>query len=125
MNVPINNVMSKFLQLFEAHYPKGEAKFDEFLTKRAEGAAKIEKSAKEKGGYSILTAYHFAGKKKPYADSKKWESKEAKDKHYKEKAMEALEKLKDLDSLSQKEFQTISGEFEVYGEVYIRSTKGE
>jgi hypothetical protein len=117
--------MSKFLQLCESHYPKGADKFDEFLTKRAAGAAKIEKSAKEKGGYSILTAYHFAGKKKPYADSKKWESKEAKDKHYKEKAMEALEKLKDLDNLTQKEFQMISGEFEVYGEVYIRSVKGE
>ena len=97
----------------------------EILTKRAAGAAKIEKSAKEKGGYSILTAYHFAGKKKPYADSKKWESKEDKEKHYKEKAMEALERLKDLDGLTQKEFQMISGEFEVYGEVYIRSVKGE
>ena len=118
-------MQSKFLQLFESQYPKGEGKFDEFLVKRAAGAAKIEKSAKEKGGYSILTAYHFAGKKKPYADSKKWESKEAKDKHYKEKAMEALDRLKDLDSLSQKDFQMISGEFEVYGEVYIRSTKGE
>lgn len=117
--------MSKFLELFESHYPTGEDKFDEFLTKRAEGAAKIEKSAKEKGGYSILTAYHFAGKKKPYADSKKWESKEDKEKHYKEKAMEALERLKDLDGLTQKEFQMISGEFEVYGEVYIRSKKGE
>lgn len=111
--------------LFEAHYPKGEEKFDEFLVKRAAGAKKIEKSARKKGGYSILTAYHFAGKSKPYADSKKWESKEAKDKHYKEKAMEALDKLKNLDSLSQQEFQRISGEFEVYGEVYIRSTKGQ
>lgn len=117
--------MSKFLQLFESHYPIREDKFNEFLTKRAEGAAKIEKSAKEKGGYSILTAYHFAGKRKPYADSKKWESKEDKEKHYKEKAMEALEKLKDLDSLSQKDFQAISGEFEAYGEVYIRSIEGE
>jgi hypothetical protein len=117
--------MSKFLQLFESHYPKGEEKFDEFLIKRAAGAAKIEKSARAKGGYSILTAYHFAGKKKPYADSKKWESKEEKNKHFKQKAMEALDKLKDLDNLTQKEFQMISGEFEVYGEVYIRSVKGE
>lgn len=117
--------MNKFLQLFEAHYPKGADNFDEFLVKRAAGAKKIEKSTKAKGGYSILTAYHYAGKSKPYADSKKWESKEEKDKHYKQKAMEALDKLKNLDSLSQKEFQTLSGEFEVYGEVYIRSTKGE
>lgn len=117
--------MSKFIQLCEAHYPKGDENFDEFLVKRAAGAAKIEKSARDKGGYSILTAYHFAGKKKPYIDSKKWETKEDKNKHYKEKALEALERLKDLDSLSQKEFQMISGEFEVYGEVYIRSTKGE
>jgi hypothetical protein len=116
---------SKFMLIFEANYPKGEKNFDEFLVKRAVGAKKIEKSSRQKGGYSILTAYHFAGKKKPYADSKKWESKEDRDKHYKQKAMEALAKLKNLDSLSQKEFQTISGEFEVYGEVYIRSKKGQ
>ena len=32
-------------------------------------------------------------------------------------------KLKDLDKLSQKEFQALMGELEVWGEVYIRATK--
>jgi len=33
------------------------------------------------------------------------------------------EKLKDLDSLTQKDFQMISGSLEAYGEVYIQSVK--
>jgi hypothetical protein len=42
-----------------------EEKFNEFLEKRSTGAAKLAQSAKEKGGYSILTAIHFAAKAKP------------------------------------------------------------
>jgi hypothetical protein len=100
-----------------------EEAFDTFITKRAAGAAKIAHSAKEKGGFSTLTAIHFAAKVKPYAESEKWHDKEGKNEHYKAKAKEVYEKLKDLDSLSQKQFQALMGELEVWGEVYIRSTK--
>ena len=33
------------------------------------------------------------------------------------------DKLSDLDSLSQKDFQSISGSLEAYGEVYIQTIK--
>jgi hypothetical protein len=100
-----------------------EESFDVFLTKRAAGAAKIAHSAKEKGGFSTLTAIHFAAKAKPYAESEKWHAKEGKEAHFKKKAKEVYDKLKDLDSLSQKQFQALMGELEVWGEVYIRTTK--
>ena len=100
-----------------------EEKFDEFLNKRKVGAEKIAKSSKEKGGYATLTAIHFAAKEKPYQDCLKWEDKAGKEEHYKAKAEEIYKRLKDLDSLSQREFQALMGELEVYGEVYLRSTK--
>jgi hypothetical protein len=98
-------------------------KFEDFLNKRKAGAEKLATSAKAKGGYSILTAIHFAAKEKPYNDCLKWESKNGKEKHFKAKAKEIYSKLSDLDSLTQREFQTLMGELEVYGEVYIKATK--
>jgi hypothetical protein len=116
----------EFETLFEKvlkNETEAKQEFDLFLTKRAAGAAKIAHSAKEKGGFSTLTAIHFAAKEKPYAESEKWAKKEGKEEHYKAKAKEVYEKLKDLDSLSQKQFQALMGELEVWGEVYIRATK--
>ncbi|MFY7728971.1 MAG: hypothetical protein ACOVRN_05610 [Flavobacterium sp.] len=95
--------------------------FSLFVTKRAAGAKKIENAARKKGKYAILTAYHFAGKVKPYADALKWAKKEEKEDHFKEKYKEFYAKLKNIDSLSQKEFQMITGSLEAYGEVYIQS----
>ena len=121
---------SKFIALCESKLSEltpTEA-FDEFLTKRKAGAAKIAKSAKEKGGYSKLTAIHFAAKAKPYAQCESIEKRNEKDHTkanalYKEKAKEVYSKLKNLDSLSQSEFQKLMGELEVWGEVYIRAIK--
>ena len=110
--------------------PTTEESFKQFLSKRAAGAAKIANSSKEKGGFATLTAIHFAVKAKPYAECERLEL-EYKDDHdkvneiYKQKAEEVYAKLKDLDSLSQKEFQALMGELEVWGEVYIRATKPE
>jgi hypothetical protein len=100
-----------------------EDKFDEFLNKRKAGAEKLEAQTRKKGGYSLLTAIHYAAKEKPYADCLKWEDKKGKEKHFKEKAEEIYKKLADLDSLTQREFQDLMGRLEVYGEVYIRATK--
>jgi len=108
--------------------PTTEESLIQFLDKRAAGAAKIAHSAKEKGGFSTLTAIHFAAKAKPYAECEKMENAPNKDcdranAHYKKKAEELHTKLADLDKLTQKEFQALMGELEVYGEVYIRATK--
>lgn len=94
--------------------------FEEFVEKRKAGAEKIAKAAEAKGGYSVLTAYHFQAKAKPYADVYKHREHEDRSTYYKEKAMEALDKLKKIDNLSQKEFQAITGVLEVYGEAYLQ-----
>ena len=99
--------------------------FIEFLHKRLAGAEKIEKMTRKKGGYSLLTAIHYKAKMKPYKDAIKHANKEDKDKHYKMMADETYKKLKDWDKMSQREFQAAMGILEVYGEVYIRSTKPE
>lgn len=100
-----------------------DKKFDEFLTKRKAGANKLASQAKAKGGYSKLTAIHFEAKAKPYAESLKHSNDKNKEVFYKKKAKEVYDKLKDLDSLSQREFQALMGELEVWGEVYIRTVK--
>lgn len=110
--------------------PTTEESLKQFLSKRAAGAAKLASTSKEKGGFSTLTAIHFAAKAKPYKEAEKMENAPDKDcdvanAHYKKMAEEVYAKLKDLDSLSQKEFQALMGELEVWGEVYIRATKPE
>lgn len=110
--------------------PTTEESLKQFLSKRAAGAAKLADSSKEKGGFATLTAIHFAAKAKPYKEAEKMENAPDKDcdvanAHYKKMAEEVYAKLKDLDSLSQKEFQALMGELEVWGEVYIRATKPE
>lgn len=97
--------------------------FSTFVTKRATGASKIEDTARKKGSYAILTAYHFAGKVKPYADALKKSKKEDRAAYFKEKYRESHDRLKDLDSLSQRDFQFITGTLEAYGEVYIQTVK--
>jgi len=112
----------EFDRLFESVLDKAK-EFIEFVTKRAAGAAKIQKSAEAKGGYSTLTAIHFAAKVKPYADVKKWSEKEGRDAYLKTKATEAYNKLSDIDALSQREFQHYTGVLEAYGESYLKSIK--
>ncbi len=110
----------QFTSLFEKVITDLTEAFSTFITKRAAGAKKLEEAARKKGSYAILTAYHFAGKAKPYAQALKWCKKDDKLKLYKEQYKEALDKLKDIDSLSQKEFQALSGVLEVWGEVYLQ-----
>jgi hypothetical protein len=88
----------------------------DFLTTRKEGAAKIQQSAEEKGGASQLTATHFAAKAKPYEEAIDRSS----DLTFAlEKTMELLKSLSDLDSLSQNQWQALTGQLEAYGEIYI------
>jgi len=112
-----------FNTIYEKVIDKTTEMFSIFVTKRAAGAKKIEDTAMKKGSYAILTAYHFAGKVKPYADALRVSKKENKADHFKEKYQEAHAKLKDLDSISQKDFQMITGNLEAYGEVYIQTIK--
>ena len=108
----------QFTALFEKVLGDLTEMFAEFVTA---GAKKIEETARKKGSYAILTAYHFAGKVKPYTDALKWAKKEDKAAHFKDKYKEAYSRLKSIDTLSQREFQTITGVLEAYGEVYLQA----
>ena len=126
----LNSIYQLILEKRVDTDPSSTESFERFLDKRLAGAEKLAESTKAKGGYSTLTAIHYAAKAKPYAECIKLNSQHKEDQEkvndlYKQKAEEIYSKLSDLDSLSQKEFQALMGELEVYGEVYIRATKPE
>ena len=124
----LNSIYQLILEKRVDTDPSSTESFERFLDKRLAGAEKLAESTKAKGGYSTLTAIHYAAKAKPYAECIKLNSQHKKDHEkvnelYKQKAEDVYSKLSNLDSLSQKEFQALMGELEVYGEVYIRATK--
>jgi hypothetical protein len=126
----LNSIYQLILEKRVDTDPSSTESFERFLDKRLAGAEKLAESTKAKGGYSTLTAIHYAAKAKPYAECIKLNSQHKEDQEkvnelYKQKAEDVYSKLSDLDSLSQKEFQALMGELEVYGEVYIRATKPE
>lgn len=94
--------------------------FEDFITTRKAGAAKIAKSSSKKGGYAILTAIHFEAKEIPYKECLA----HLDDIEFIEKrADKCMDKLKNWKSMSQREFQHVMGQLEAYGEVYIREIK--
>jgi len=94
-----------------------------FIEKRKTGADKIRRHAEAKGGPSKLTAIHFAAKEKPYAQALSMTTKKGFEKNLKSKGDSIAARLQQWHSLSQKDFQTLMGQLEAYGEVYIRSVK--
>jgi len=123
-------VKSKDQMLLEEAYDKVNEEssneiYEEFIEKRMKGASKIATTAEEKGSFAALTGYHFKAKEKPYKDCFAKRENEDKEKYIKEKAQEAFQKLKNWDKMSQKEFQSLTGVFEVYGEVYIQSMQSK
>ncbi len=107
-----------FEQFFvESTNPEAHEELETFLQKRKAGAAKLAKQAALKGGYSTLTADHFKAKAKPYENCIKHLGDK---KVVKDQIKMLLQKLKSWDSMTQKEFQKVMGELEVYGEVAIQ-----
>ena len=96
-------------------------KFKDFLETRKAGAKKIQEAAAAKGGPSILTSQHFKAKERPYKIAIDEVNDKDREKVYVRHAEECLRKLRGWKKMSQKEFQTIMGELEVWGEVYIKS----
>ena len=99
--------------------------FPDFVQKRLDAAKKFYELFKERGKFSLLSAWHFQAKIKPYLNAKRWSKKEGPDREqlFKERYKRTWQKLKSLDSLSQKEFQSLTGVLEAYGEVYLQSKK--
>lgn len=102
----------------------GEAKVDtfiEFAKTRLAGATKIAESAKEKGGASLLTYYHFVVKLPYYkkAAAGKFDLAAAKI-ELKALNKELSQILKEFSQSDQIPFQKVMGKIEVVGELIIK-----
>lgn len=87
----------------------------EFIKARQSGAKKIAKSAKEKGGPSILTMWHFEAKEGPYNAVLEAIENDEPIAHYQEKCNKLIKRI-NFEEMTKKSFQEIMGELEVWGE---------
>ena len=92
----------------------------DFLQARKDGAENIKNAAEEKGGPATLTATHFAAKDEPYQEASDMAS-DSKLDHCLEQALSIIKQLTNLESLSQNQFQALTGQLEAYGESFIVS----
>jgi hypothetical protein len=93
--------------------------FEEFSQKRGEGASKIAESAKEKGGLSLLTYYHFVVKEPYYKKAQQGTIDLVKSKKELKQLVEELYVgINDM-SIKQIAFQKLVGKIEVLGELLI------
>lgn len=93
----------------------------EFLETRKKGAKEITEKAKTKGGFAILTAWHFEAKL-PVYDSILKKTKSLDNKALKKDLEKEWRNVSASLSLSktQKQFQELMGKMEVLGEVIIQ-----
>lgn len=94
----------------------------EFLKNRRKGAQNNAADAKAKGGDAILSYYHFSVKDKPYREVMQVLKNDGLQAAVKFCKNETKRVIRELDFIkdTQKEFQQIVGEIEVYGECYIK-----
>lgn len=93
--------------------------FEDFSKKRGEGASKIAENAKEKGGLSILTYYHFVVKEPYYKKAQQGTIDLVKSKKELKQLVEELYVgIQDM-SIKQIAFQKLVGKIEVLGELLI------
>lgn len=118
--------MQKFNKLMDeilTESKKTVNEFEKFVEARKSGADKIRRNAEAKGGPAKLTAMHFAAKEKPYNQALRMLEKPDYEKILKTKANALAAKVQRWHSMSQREFQSVMGELEAYGEVYIEHKK--
>ena len=95
--------------------------FEEFSQKRGEGAMKIAENAKEKGGLSLLTYYHFVVKEPYYKKAQQGTIDLVKSKKELKQLVEELYVgINDM-SIKQVAFQKLVGKIEVLGELLIEN----
>jgi hypothetical protein len=112
--------MASLLKLATVILNEEEGDLADFLKSRKDGAEKIKKAAEEKGGPSLLTATHFAAKDGPYQEAIESAS-DSELEFCLEQSLSIIKQLTSLDSLSQDQFQALTGQLEAYGEAYILS----
>lgn len=88
---------------------------NDFFKKRQSGARDTAKKARKKGGPSLLTAWHFEAKEKPY-DQVLEAIKNKEDKSFYEKKCIEIHRRINFNRMTQREFQAAMGELEVWGE---------
>jgi hypothetical protein len=89
-----------------------------FLQSRKEGAEKLRASAEEAGGPAQLTAQHFAAKDKPYKEAIDLVSSGSLSSCL-NRALVLAKALANIETMSQTQFQALTGQLEAYGEAYI------
>ena len=112
--------MSKLIDILNEVVNESE-KFEEFSTKRRDGAEKIACNAKEKGGVSMLTYNHFIVKLPYYDKAKKGKFDPEKGKSEYKELLDKLVKASEDVEMTQTEFQRLVGKLEVIGELIIKS----
>lgn len=119
----LNTLMDHFNQTAQTilESTTKDDKFAEFVKARKSGAEKIQHTAEAKGGPAKLTAEHFKAKAKPYEQALKISSKSDKSKTFAKNATDCLSKLRSWKTMTQKEFQVVMGQLEVWGELFINS----
>ena len=98
-----------------------------FIEKRKVGAAEIATKATAKGGYSNLTSWHFKAKATPYKEAQKAIKDDKPVSFFEKKYKNAMSRLHGSGLHTQKDFQKIVGELEVWGEtlIQVRTNKGQ
>ena len=116
--------MENLITLYEKFLNESDSdgkSFEEFAKVRLEGATKIAESAKEKGGFAMLTYHHFHVKLPWYKKASEGNFVLEK---FKKELDDSIKKLngainKEID-LKQIEFQKLVGLIEVLGELIIK-----
>jgi len=98
---------------------------EKFVTKRKTGAQDIATRATIKGGYSELTAWHFKAKLPKYREALKAIKNREPIAFFETKYKETMASLHGSGLKSQKQFQKIMGELEVWGEILIQLKSGK
>lgn len=107
----------KYQELIESYNPN---KMKSYLDNRKKSAQDAADKAKEKGGDAMASFYHFDAKVKAYDKCYKIVKKDDKLIVLQEKSSDSLKELKKFKNMTQKVFQKIVGELEVWGELFIK-----
>jgi hypothetical protein len=109
------NTMANFMGINET--------LEEFSKKRGEGAAKIAQNAKDSGGLSILTYYHFDVKEPYYKKAEDGTLNLLQSKQELEDLIRELHHGVKFMTIEQIPFQKLVGKIEVLGELLIENKK--
>jgi hypothetical protein len=115
--------MLKLKSLLKEQDIDNNLSFEEFASKRLQGASKITSDAKAKGGPAILTYHHFVVKLEYYKNAAEGRFDVEQTKQLLDlKSNEFCQKIYDM-NLSEIGFQRLVGEIEVLGELLLHKNK--